>query len=955
MASMTKRMVLFIHGLGGDSKATWLDFPELLRSDLDVSARYQNIESFGYATSKIGSSEPLGKIAHELELYLDQINRANTLDEIVFITHSQGGLLARRYLCDRLLKNKSDQVHLPTFRILTFATPHWGAYPKTVGDWLPNSLAQPKDLCFDSDAILSLNRDWSQIDAEDRISVRRVIASNDAIVPMFSALGANFDNDYRILSGFGHIDIVKVENLQHPSYILAKTFLLEDACSYIAHANVDKTPPTLFTVGAQPNTIEGNNRFIYTARYLPLVGRENEKTKLEKFLIEPCPENMGWMSVKGAGGVGKSRLGLELALACQNDWHAGFLNPDALEPDWARWQPNLPTLLIVDYATDNIQRLGKLLRGLCNREKANRLRRPVRVILLDRETQEENFEKAIGYGPSAIGINIRRHPDLNLESIKDPWEIIEGFFRHSEFVGPDKELVIEQLYRIDSKARPLFAMLLADAYCSGVETNFITSRGLLENILNRERAKYWEPACHAQGESLIKLENVLAVATVIGGLVHDELYSEDDQWDPDIAAPVFQTMSGYDFRTDTVQALEPDMLGECFALNRFQKISITRLNKILRWAWNNRPLQTFSFFSRVCSDFPSDSLLEINSRLLGLNEDGSAAWARWVMNLIGMTAKEDPSRAESAYSTLDQIASDNPDAYSIRYRSLMAGYNLMVMLEKDISEIIELERKSRALTLAHPKRSDFGLVHALILAYHVSRIEPEDLIDVEEYLKEIRILVSIHVDEKKIAASLSLALFHAGMKALQDLSVARIVMSELGQLMAHNPGNLEIESNFLKLTCHVIGEIGSANVPDAVMLTLGMSLRIGRHLGLMSFYVVTIAKLIQKIAHLDTVATLELVDELLFVAENCPWLDNVNVVYADTINFIITHLQKDDDFEFQRYLSEINRVLQLDVENQRLRSIYTHSIASAIFQIYLKDRRQAFLLVEEMRLNLEKY
>jgi triacylglycerol esterase/lipase EstA (alpha/beta hydrolase family) len=159
---MTNRLVVFIHGLGGDPTDTWAKFPELLAADAKVTSRYSAIESFGYETSKTGATRPLAEVAFELANFLDAALLKSSFDEIAFITHSQGGLLARRYLCNLLLDVSRHGKPMPLFRLLTFATPHWGAYSEKGGWAVPESRAQQKGLAYDSESILTVNNEAVQ-------------------------------------------------------------------------------------------------------------------------------------------------------------------------------------------------------------------------------------------------------------------------------------------------------------------------------------------------------------------------------------------------------------------------------------------------------------------------------------------------------------------------------------------------------------------------------------------------------------------------------------------------------------------------------------------------------------------------------------------------------------------------------------------------------------------------
>ncbi len=75
-------------------------------------------------------------------------------------------------------------------------------------------------------------------------------------------------------------------------------------------------------------TINPHRTHHYTARALPLLGRDKEIDGLRNFT--GTTPNFQWMQIARAGGQGKSRLALEIAIELQKEgWHAGFLQQRA--------------------------------------------------------------------------------------------------------------------------------------------------------------------------------------------------------------------------------------------------------------------------------------------------------------------------------------------------------------------------------------------------------------------------------------------------------------------------------------------------------------------------------------------------------------------------------------------------------------------------------------------------
>ncbi|TAL18024.1 tetratricopeptide repeat protein [bacterium] len=132
-----------------------------------------------------------------------------------------------------------------------------------------------------------------------------------------------------------------------------------------------------------------------SAGFSELVGRKYEVDGLLRFITGK--EQFTWLSIFGNGGVGKTRLALEIAHKCSNKgWLAGFVPGDALDrwvlsPEFETWVPSQDTLIIVDNAARKSEILGKLLTRFAKWGKgpANFNTRKIRVILLERRAAVE--------------------------------------------------------------------------------------------------------------------------------------------------------------------------------------------------------------------------------------------------------------------------------------------------------------------------------------------------------------------------------------------------------------------------------------------------------------------------------------------------------------------------------------------------------------------------------------
>ena len=605
----------------------------LIGSDPDLAAQY-DVEAFEYSTGGLGSKPSLAKVAAILKTELD--NRYAAYADIALVGHSQGGLVARHFIAERLNSGQKLRVS----RLLTFATPHQGSGFATWLRRIPFASHQAEDLDPNSDFLQALAVAWGQAKPELRgVLTRYVVAAGDAIVGQVSAMG-QWSPGYDVVGDDGHLSVVKPEMADHTSFLIAKKFLLEDGLQP-GGVEADYRPPLLRFNYVEP---QESTRFIYSARTLPLVGRDAEKDLLADFLGSP-QQPFRWMVMFGSGGVGKSRLALELCLAVRGEWHAGFLPRDGQDPDWGKWQPLIPTLIVVDYAARDKERTGRLLQALAGRGPADgtlRLAAPVRVLLIERMGGDDTglmggsdwLSTVMGFGTAQAQVRAARAPDLALRTVDDLWPIFESVLGQKAKPLPDRDETLDALAAIDSERRPLFAYFAADAIGNGDDIRHFNREQLLEQVIRRSREAYWRPAGVKPED-----ERLLAVATMAGGVKLAALEAVTDRllppWDIDRHPAMFLAMTGREAGED-VAPLEPDIVGEHFVLACLAQKNLSDANRVrlCELAWELNQLGMAQFVSRAMHDFrlhdPGSvrALLNIVRGMAVLRDD-AALWETW--------------------------------------------------------------------------------------------------------------------------------------------------------------------------------------------------------------------------------------------------------------------------------------------------------------------------------------
>jgi pimeloyl-ACP methyl ester carboxylesterase/O-acetyl-ADP-ribose deacetylase (regulator of RNase III) len=119
--------IIFIHGIFS-SAAAWDDLIGLLKVDPDISENY-DFKLFEYKSSYVNLS--LTKRLPDFNVLADRLNnymatQLSSYDKVVLVTHSQGGLIAQRYLA-RALDNGKGAELARVVKVVMFACPNNGS------------------------------------------------------------------------------------------------------------------------------------------------------------------------------------------------------------------------------------------------------------------------------------------------------------------------------------------------------------------------------------------------------------------------------------------------------------------------------------------------------------------------------------------------------------------------------------------------------------------------------------------------------------------------------------------------------------------------------------------------------------------------------------------------------------------------------------------------------------
>ncbi len=384
--------------------------------------------------------------------------------------------------------------------------------------------------------------------------------------------------------------------------------------------------------------------FLYNAGIVGFFGRERECETLNAFLsAEPrsaLSADFLWWGVIGPGGAGKNRLAYEWAKWVEEQgWTVRFLKSgDYKRLDALAAEHPEPLLLIADYARQHAAELGAWMETLCDAERES----PLRLLLLERdegvdEIGETQWEKELYSAGNEVHLRRARYDRLlQLPALEDTplKELIAAFAAAlrerdaglPELTEKDADTLLKKLGEIDEELRrPLYAMLLTDAWLRDPAAACWTREELLNQLLDRERVQI-RNAVHSLTPEKLKPDEALfeaalrlrRLATALGasgnreldGLLaldeklRESLEKKADQYNiPSVEELLlYLGLLRYAGGKLLVPALRPDLLGE-YALLHWLTDDARQTEKQSFYAAALQDWELRTFFQRLYADY----------------------------------------------------------------------------------------------------------------------------------------------------------------------------------------------------------------------------------------------------------------------------------------------------------------------------------------------------------------
>lgn len=462
-----------------------------------------------------------------------------------------------------------------------------------------------------------------------------------------------------------------------------------------------------------PPFSDGRPRLTFYGYELDFFGRAAELQELRAFASMPPNggPDFAWWVWSGSAGQGKTRLAAKFCRdLMETGWRCGFLPQSTTYEAWDSWVVATPTLIVIDHLAPRAKEIGSAIASLSR--AADRFEAPLRVLILERPFDpgdpwiDEFVPTAVPHD-AAESLNFAYRPDgrrcrsltdctrhLAALAERDLIAIVENIFAAEQIPGDsvaDPGAVVAWLRDVDPETRPLFLILAARALCNRPTQDLRqwSRQHLVEALLSRDFL-LWQDTLgirHANRLSadrkLFEDHLTLILAATIMSRTDRHLLEELQEFGIGIPERIqpdwIRVMTGDPLEENGREfvALKPDIVGECFVLERctgsfgvdasrgFVRDQMTAL---LSASLAVAPRQTIDFVRRCSADFPQHVGLSLFASIvlpegenanLGHFQDYSVHFGA-IANMFARTGQED--LAEACLTTLISVGEGPPFA-----------------------------------------------------------------------------------------------------------------------------------------------------------------------------------------------------------------------------------------------------------------------------------------------------
>jgi pimeloyl-ACP methyl ester carboxylesterase len=215
-------VIVFVHGIFGDARETWTNsgpsksfFPDLVADD----PQFKNVDiyAYEYPTSFLNGPFSIDEIAENMRLFFDN-DGVSSHQNLIFISHSMGGLATRAYL----LKNRDAAAR--TRLVYFYSTPTTGSEIAAIASLASSNpqLAKMKPM-KSADYLADLQRQWLAADLKIPSYCAYETQKTYGVSVVTQASASNLCTKRLDPINADHLSIVKPANNRDVPYIAFKS------------------------------------------------------------------------------------------------------------------------------------------------------------------------------------------------------------------------------------------------------------------------------------------------------------------------------------------------------------------------------------------------------------------------------------------------------------------------------------------------------------------------------------------------------------------------------------------------------------------------------------------------------------------------------------------------------------------------------------------------------------
>ncbi|WP_404422546.1 hypothetical protein [Thalassospira australica] len=604
-----------------------------------------------------------------------------------------------------------------------------------------------------------------------------------------------------------------LKEMDEQTYTLVETFRQD-----LASAFQDAYSPVLSwpKMARNPQNLGAFERVKYTSGLDELYGRENEITLLHQFVgdLSLCGPifNFRWMLLTGDGGTGKTRLAYDFTRKHldPNLWSAGRLSIKDLQgfSDLAKWKPQKPTFIVIDYAASLPEETGTFLRRCA--ENADEYDFPVRILLLERKADQNWLDRMLPNASEETMILDHVFGDREVKGYPIPpvsenaiISMMRDRFINDGKTPPDNATLLSVAKKVDTRPndsglpRPLFALATADALMA--ETNKdpkshnkqvavrLTQEDVLEGMLKREE-HIWRSAANNDSGVLRRYKLALALATLQQGLDFEELASKEVDYGTTLAR--YLPDPPPDENDDLILALggsgtvlpplEPDIMGEYFLAQTLLKDIPTHRHAFLNATLEKGKVGSVITLLRMQQDFPQKiAEIDLPSAMQICNTEQAAyTYSFLAPNYTTYYLRSNAIPAANNFlNGVQGLTNKFPESNRIALQEAMAVFNVTTAALKngDWVKVDDMLTRLDALRTQFNDHPEIALQQAEVAVNVINAAgENGDWVRVDDMLVRLDALRTQFNDHPEIALQQAMAVFNVTSDAAEKGDWVRV-------------------------------------------------------------------------------------------------------------------------------------------------------------------------------------